>query len=358
MDDSQPDPPLTAAALAACVAWFGAAPLEAGASPGGGFSGSTPFRVRPRGTATWFILKPFAPGTPHGRAAWVHRLAGHLANAGVTEVPRPLATPRGDTLVADADGTLWEIVPFIDGVATDVPDVAQATAALECLARVHDAAASLPDASPRAGQSDGVARRMARARELLARPWRRRRPSSRPGTDAFAARLERAVAIFDAADGDRAVAAVATACVTDVPVQAVLRDVWSAHVLFAPGSPPRVAGVVDLHAAGIDTPATDLARLLGSWRRGPAADADPVRAWPEAVAAYDSRRPLSPAERALVPFLHAAGVVCGLDNWFRWTLDEGREFRDADAAMTRIDTLLAALPAALGWLADRGSIRV
>lgn len=358
MDVSQPDPPLPAAARAACAAWFGAGPLDVGPSPGTGFSGAAPFRVRPRGAAAWFVLKAFPPGTSRDRAAWIHRLACHLAGSGVTEVPRPLATPTGDTIVADAELAMWEVVPFIDGVATDVPDTPRATAALESLARLHAAAAGLSGAAPHVGASDGVTRRIERARELLARPWRSRRPPPRPGVDAFAVRLERAVAIFDAADGDRALAAVASARVADVPLQAVLRDVWSAHVLFARERPPRVAGIVDLHAAGIDTPATDLARLAGSWCRGPAADADPVLVWPEAIAAYESRRPLAAAERALVPFLHAAGIVCGLDNWFRWTLDEGREFRAPDAATARIDALLATLPAALGWLADRGAIRV
>ena len=132
----------------------------------------------------------------------------------------------------------------------------------------------------------------------------------------------------------------------------MLRDVWADHVIFAPGSAARVAGIVDLHAAGIDTPATDVARLAGSWRppRRPH-KVDPAAAWPEAVAAYEAVRPLSAAERAVVPFLDAAGVICGLDNWFRWTLEEGRSFPDEAAALARIDRLLDRLPAAVGWLA-------
>ncbi|MFM7106997.1 MAG: phosphotransferase [Planctomycetaceae bacterium] len=353
-DVSQPVPGLSAARNA-CAEWFGAAPVEVGPLSGPGFSGAAPTRVRPRGAAAWHVLKPFAAGTPRDRAEWIHGLARHLADSGVAEVRRPLATPRGGTVVADGRGVLWEMMPFVEGVATASPGPARAAAAAAMLARVHVAAAALPGALPRPGRSAGAARRISGARDLLARSWRIRRESWAAG-GAFAARLDRAIAIFETSRGDRAVAAVAAAREDDVTVQAVLRDVWSEHVLFAAADPPRVAGIVDLHAAGIDAPATDLARMLGSWRRAGAADANPLRTWPEAVAAYEGVRPLDEVERRLVPFLHAAGVVCGLDNWFRWTLDDGRTF--PDAATVRVDRLLEDLPAALEWLAERGPGRV
>jgi Ser/Thr protein kinase RdoA (MazF antagonist) len=69
--------------------------------------------------------------------------------------------------------------------------------------------------------------------------------------------------------------------------------------------------------------------------------------WPEAIAAYDRVRPLSHAETDLIPFLHATGVVLGLDNWFRWTLGERRTFPDARRMFDRIDRLLQELPAAI-----------
>jgi hypothetical protein len=48
-----------------------------------------------------------------------------------------------------------------------------------------------------------------------------------------------------------------------------------------------------------------------------------------------------------VPWLHATGVVVGLDNWFRWTLEEDRRFADPARVLARIDRLSAQLPAAL-----------
>jgi hypothetical protein len=51
-------------------------------------------------------------------------------------------------------------------------------------------------------------------------------------------------------------------------------------------------------------------------------------------------------EAALIPFLHATGVVFGIDNWFRWTCEEHREFPSTQKMLDRIDRLLAALPGA------------
>ena len=129
-------------------------------------------------------------------------------------------------------------------------------------------------------------------------------------------------------------------------MQPVLRDVWNDHVLFLDDG--RLVGFIDYHAAGRDTPATDLARLLGSWD-APAAPSEGqwLRPWRQALDAYEAVRPLEPGERALIPWLHATGVICGLDNWFRWLITEQREFADRSTVLSRIARLIAALPAAL-----------
>lgn len=357
IDTSPLLPPVPAAARVA-AAWLGSVPVEAAPVAGSGFSGAALVRVRPRDAATWHVLKAFAAGTPRGRVEWVHALALHLSAAGLAEVPAPRRTPTGDTVVSDPEDLWWELVPFVEGVATDAPTPDQAASALAVLARVHEAASALPGDWPRAGPSPGVMRRIAQARDLVARPWRLRRSrADRAGDDSLAdaigGRRERAIGLLETADGQRAVARLAAGRSARMRLQPVLRDVRGDHVIFAPDRSERVAGIVDLHAAGVDTPATDLARLFGSWRRhAPTASADPAAVWPEALAAYAGVRPLDPAERRLVPFLHAAGVICGLDNWFRWTLEERRSFAAPAAVVGRIDRLLDDLPAALEWLAD------
>ncbi|MFM9011464.1 MAG: hypothetical protein ACKON8_11515 [Planctomycetota bacterium] len=52
-----------------------------------------------------------------------------------------------------------------------------------------------------------------------------------------------------------------------------------------------------------------------------------------------------------MPWLHAVGVICSLDNWFRWVVEERRVFADAPRVRARLERLVEALPGALAWLA-------
>ena len=54
---------------------------------------------------------------------------------------------------------------------------------------------------------------------------------------------------------------------------------------------------------------------------------------------------------ALVELLAATGVVLGLDNWFRWLLEEDRWFPDWDAVAERLEQHQTGLEEALGCLA-------
>ena len=110
----------------------------------------------------------------------------------------------------------------------------------------------------------------------------------------------------------------------------------------------RVAGVVDLHAAAVDTPATDVARLFGSWSGG--ADIPLADARAGAIEAYEAVRPLDPRERALVPWLDATGTIFAIDSWFRWVLLEGRRFERPVRVVERVDRLLDRLAPAFEWL--------
>jgi Ser/Thr protein kinase RdoA (MazF antagonist) len=163
-----------------------------------------------------------------------------------------------------------------------------------------------------------------------------------------------AINIFHECGGEMLLSRVAAMRSWSCVLQPVLRDVWCDHVLFADARSDDVTAIIDLHAAGIDTPATDLARLMGSWQSpsGCTLLSLPER-WTEAIASYDRIRPLSRMEAGMVAFLHGTGVVCGLDNWFRWMLEEHRVFPDAQRVLDRIDRLLTELPGAIAtaWTA-------
>ena len=165
---------------------------------------------------------------------------------------------------------------------------------------------------------------------------------------ALDARVAAAIDIWSDCGGDSFVARVRAMLPYGCVLQPVLRDVWCDHVLFADARSDDLTAIVDLHAAGIDTPATDLARLMGSWDSPAEREhLSLLDRWSEAIAAYERVRPLSRMEAEWIPFLHGTGVVFGLDNWFRWTLEEQRVFPDTRRMLDRIDRLLKELPGAI-----------
>jgi Ser/Thr protein kinase RdoA (MazF antagonist) len=95
----------------------------------------------------------------------------------------------------------------------------------------------------------------------------------------------------------------------ELPLQWRLTDIWHDHVLF---SGERVTGVIDFDAATIDTLTGDIARLLGSLV------ADDTQRWQLGLAAYESQRSLTSAEREIIPLLDASGTVLSAANWVRW----------------------------------------
>jgi Ser/Thr protein kinase RdoA (MazF antagonist) len=340
-----------------CRAWFGDEPVRA--TPlAGGFSGSRVHLVERPATGERFVLKRFPASADLDRCGWVHAFMRHLRAAGLPLVPAVIERRDGPafavrTVAIDEAGCHWELVAFMTGRSTSVPTAAQATAALETLARLHAAAARLPAGPGHNGPAPAIVRRRDQARCLLAAPWQQRRERELPQADTpIMARLDRAIQIFSEARGSRSLERMAAAEWSGLAVQGVLRDIWSDHVLFAERG-DDVSAIIDYHAAGIDTPATDLARLLGSWTSPEARRAAPLlETWRDAIAAYERVRPLSRLERALVPWLDATGVILGLDNWFRWTLEERREFADAARVCARIDRFLAALGPALETAAN------
>ena len=325
-----------------------------------GFSGSQVYEVELPGTAGRLVLKSFPAAASCDQARFVHRLVQHLRAEGIRQVPEVLPSLDHDTVVADAAGMLWELARFMPGVAVPSPTVPQTVAAATTLAQLHIAASRLVGYPPREDVSPGLCRRITQAEQLFAVPWRARRMALSPlagqrvpvgCTGELIGRFDSAVSIFAECGGEACVSWVAGLSTTRCMVQPVVRDIWYDHVLFAAACRDEVTAIIDLHAAGIDTPATDLARLLGSWQ--PPAGREGlllVDRWPEALAAYDRVRPLSPVEYSLIPLLHATAVVFGLDNWFRWTLEEQREFPDTQSVLARIDRLLEELERALAFV--------
>jgi homoserine kinase type II len=114
--------------------------------------------------------------------------------------------------------------------------------------------------------------------------------------------------------------------------QPVLRDVWSDHVLFVGDV---VSGFIDFGAMRVDTPLTDIARLLGSL-----AGCNPQQRH-LALEAYAEARPLLAAEQALIHLLDQTGNLLAGWNWLQWLYLERREFPSLPAVRQRLQHLLS-----------------
>lgn len=119
------------------------------------------------------------------------------------------------------------------------------------------------------------------------------------------------------------------------PLQPVLRDLWSEHVLF---TGDEVTGIIDYGAMRFDTIATDLGRLVGSWV------GNDLPRWKLAERAYGGNDP-SESERlwSFARSLEFCGLVLGVGNWLRWIWVERREFSDWKAVASRLETQLERL---------------
>jgi homoserine kinase type II len=118
-----------------------------------------------------------------------------------------------------------------------------------------------------------------------------------------------------------------------VPLQPCIRDIHAGHVLF---TRDQVTGLIDFDAMRVDSVATDLARLLGSYC------GDDFELWDAGLAAYDEIRPLSKDERQLVVHYDRFAILLTGLQWLDWMLLEDKQFELA-RVLPRIDATLARL---------------
>lgn len=118
-----------------------------------------------------------------------------------------------------------------------------------------------------------------------------------------------------------------------VPLQPCIRDIHAGHVLF---TGDQVTGLIDFDAMRVDSVATDLARLLGSYC------GDDFELWDIGLAAYDEIRPLNKDERDLVVHYDRLAVLLTGLQWLDWMLLEGKQFELA-RVLPRIDATLERL---------------
>jgi hypothetical protein len=123
----------------------------------------------------------------------------------------------------------------------------------------------------------------------------------------------------------------------ELPLQWRHGDPWHDHILF---TGDEVTGVIDFAAADVDSPAGDVARLLGSLVP------DDPGAWKLGIDEFEQHRRLSNVEREAIPFFDSSGVVLSAINWIKWLFPDAEQLGeglDRPAAFERLRRLATRL---------------
>jgi Ser/Thr protein kinase RdoA (MazF antagonist) len=296
-------------------------------------SGAQFWRVESLGGMHVLRRWPSEHPTPE-RLRFIHAVLFHAADHGVPFLATPIRTTAGESFVR-FDGHLWELAPWMPGTADYElsPNQQKLAAAMTTLAKFHSTVDGFPERGLRqvAGAPPAIARRLSRLRELSHRgtddlakaididTW----PELAPLARRFLGKIP---SLLPSAIGQLAPFANII-----LPVRPCLRDIWHDHVLFIGD---EVTAIIDYGAMNIDTPATDVARLLGSLV------GDDEAGWHAGMKAYCANRALSADEERAAYALDASSTILAGCNWLRWTYTDGRQFDDRAQIIKRFEQIV------------------
>jgi homoserine kinase type II len=289
--------------------------------PLGGAGGQSGARLwRYRGAAGEFVLRAWpshGPGRDH--LELVHHWLSLTTDLGFT--PIPIRDNFGQSL-REFDGYHWEIAPWLKGApdCEHSPSSGHRRAAFVALAAFHLRLAALGKQGP----SPGLFGRHRSIRQLIDGGFDRIETTCRAKKNVADGPHDHALRWLGLARTRAPVAEARLASVVSrvVHLQPCLRDARPEHFLF---DGERLSGLVDFGAMGIETVAADLARLIAEWLGG-----DSV-ARHDALAAYESLRPLDTTEATLIEVFEASAAILIGERWIRWHYIENREFDDPEA---------------------------
>ncbi|QDV71577.1 Phosphotransferase enzyme family protein [Rosistilla carotiformis] len=295
----------------------GATQIEPAAS-GWGLSGARVYRVEVDGTS--YCLRRWPLGTEIARVDQVHRFMTAARSGGCVLVPEVGCQPGAPARIVSDNG-VWDLTRWMPGrcLSRDELSVERIEQAAAAIASIHRSLAAV-DCQDQVAPA--VLARITRIDQLLQDNPFARALASPPPLQSLA---HRATALWNANHlSIRYRLHEATA--VGVKTQWVLRDVHLEHLLFdnLGSATESVSAIVDYDAVRIDTPATDLARFLGS------CGGIPLQWYNAAIAAYRRIQPLDATSERLIPLLDAATCLIASANWTQWLCVENRRF-DAGA---------------------------
>lgn len=269
------------------------------------------------------------------RLRFIHDVLFHAAAQGISFLALPIRTAANESFII-ADGHLWELSPWLTGRADyeRSRSAQKLTAAMTALAQFHLAVRDFPSAATEkiTRSPPAISRRLSRLRELSVRGagelskainaeiWPELQPLAHRFLATIPRLLPRVIGQLDALSN------------FPFPVQPCIRDIWHDHVLFTGA---EVTGIVDFGAMQFDTPATDVARLLGSLV------GDDEVGWRAGMNAYSDNRTLSQDEERAAKVLDTSGTILAGCNWIRWICREGRQFEDRSRVIERFRQIVA-----------------
>lgn len=297
-----------------------------------GFSGAAVFRVESESGPLCLRRWPPEPMTVR-RLAGIHRLLAEVHRSGLTVIPVPVPTGKGETVV-ETRGELWQLEPWMPGKADfhDNPSDRRLDEVMTTLARFHIAAR---EASPDS-RSDDCPPTMPERLQIL-RSTQRELPRIEEGllaerNDRFREVASRIAQQFRE-NSSRIEFTLRHASRQTVPVLPCLRDIWHDHLLFTGDD---LTGLVDFGAVRVDTVAADLSRLLSSLFPSNSTQCE------SALSLYEKERPLADTERNLIPVLAESGTLLSGTHWLRARYVDQTDF-DISRVCERLETIVERL---------------
>ena len=298
-----------------------------------GMSGAQFWRVESPDSTHVLRRWPNEHPTPE-RLRFIHGVLFHAAEHGISFLAIPVHTTTGESFVR-FDGHLWELSPWMPGTADYElsPNKQRLAAAMTTLARFHSTVSGFPERGlgQVAEAPPAISRRLSRLRELSHHGTNELAKAISVDTWPDLAPLACRFLATTSAILPRAIGQLAPFSNIVLPVQPCLRDIWHDHVLFIGD---EVTAIIDYGALNIDTPATDIARLLGSLV------GDDEAGWRAGVNAYSTIRPLSVDEERAAKALDTSSTILAGCNWLRWIYIDGRQFDNHAQIVERFEKIV------------------
>jgi len=314
----------------------------------GGFSGAKVFRCRQaHGQET--SLRCWPPHTSADRVAQVQSVVRTARQQGCDLVPQILETTEGRSFLTCEDRH-WEMLEWLSGRPWQISDQTTfpvETAVARAAAAVGRFQAAVRPLASHLGVAPAVLERCERLQQ--AANWFREPAlaSGVPQHPPWVLAADQVAREIWQRLGGRWQASLQACSNEKFQLQYVLRDIHDQHVLFADG---QVRGIIDYDALRIDSPATDLARLVagfaalscptGKFSR-PEEGFQPIpvwrtfvehELWNRAVAGFRECCPFSEREQELAVLLADVTTLLSLVNWVNWLASPRQADRRSFAA--------------------------